>query len=248
MFRGRGLPKWFPKAPPGRKMSRRQRKEENSAQPASLRNSLCGGLWVIASPDIICLWDPDVQHSGAEQANSMLLLVQITTQSHPREVLKNCNDDVTLECPVLSSMDFFSLTWYKDNTPIIRRRKHVTQSSNFSRDAELRENLGLFLPKVKPTDSGTYKCDIKANVGQQNKEGRVSLTVTECVTQIEPTTMTKTVNSTWSSLPLPVKDFPFTWSVTGYLSVAIAKILLSLISIQMLRILSSRRQKNRLCS
>ncbi|MEQ2234087.1 hypothetical protein ILYODFUR_028333 [Ilyodon furcidens] len=54
----------------------------------------------------------------------------------------------------------------------------------------------------------------------------------ECVTQIEPTTMTTTVNSTSSSLPLRLEEFPFTWSVTGYLSVAIAKILLSLISIQ----------------
>ncbi|MED6267550.1 hypothetical protein CHARACLAT_013390 [Characodon lateralis] len=177
-----------------------------------------------------------------------LLLVQITTQSRPREVLKNCNDDVTLECPVLSSMDFYSLTWYKDSTPIIRKRKLETQTSNFSRDAEFGENLGLFLPKVKPADSGTYKCDIKANVGQQNKEGHVSLNVTECVTQVESTTMTTTVNSTWSSLPLRLKQFPLTWSATGYLSVAIAKILLSLISIQILRILSARRQKNRLCS
>ncbi|MEQ2287413.1 hypothetical protein AMECASPLE_012243 [Ameca splendens] len=177
-----------------------------------------------------------------------LLWVQITAQSRPGEVLKNCNDDVTLECPVFSSMDFYSLTWYKDSTPIIRKRKHETQTSNFSRDAEFGENLGLFLPKVEPADSGTYKCDIKANVGQQNKEGHVSLTVTECVTQIEPTTMATTVNSTWSSQTLRLEEFPFTWSVTGYLSVAIAKILLSLISIQILRILSARRQKNRLCS
>lgn len=40
------------------------RGRENNEQPTSLRNSLCGGLWVIASLDIICNSDPDVQLSG----------------------------------------------------------------------------------------------------------------------------------------------------------------------------------------
>ena len=36
---------------------------ENNAQPTSPRNSLCDGLWVSASLDIIRLWDPDVHLS-----------------------------------------------------------------------------------------------------------------------------------------------------------------------------------------
>lgn len=61
--------------------------------------------------------------------------------------------------------------------PIIRRRKEETQPSNFSRDVSFGEDLSLFLPKVKPEDTGTYKCDIRANVGQRNKEGYVHLKV-----------------------------------------------------------------------
>lgn len=36
---------------------------ENSARPTSLRNSLCNGLWVSASLDIIRHWNPDVELS-----------------------------------------------------------------------------------------------------------------------------------------------------------------------------------------
>lgn len=36
---------------------------ENNTQPTSRRNSLCDGLWVSASLDIIRQWDPDVRLS-----------------------------------------------------------------------------------------------------------------------------------------------------------------------------------------
>uniref|UniRef100_A0A087XPH8 Si:dkey-109a10.2 n=1 Tax=Poecilia formosa TaxID=48698 RepID=A0A087XPH8_POEFO len=171
-----------------------------------------------------------------------LLLVHHTTQTHSEE--KRCNEDATLKCPVFSTEDFFSLTWYKGDTPIIRRRKGQTQPSNFSRDVDFGEDLSLFLPKVKPEDSGTYKCDIRANVGQRNKEGFVHLKVndTECVTPTEPTPTV--LNLTRSNQICPVEDFPFMWTTAGYLTVAFVKVLLSLISIQTIRVVSSRRQEN----
>uniref|UniRef100_A0A3P9MVV5 Si:dkey-109a10.2 n=1 Tax=Poecilia reticulata TaxID=8081 RepID=A0A3P9MVV5_POERE len=158
-----------------------------------------------------------------------LLLVHHTTQTHSEE--KRCNADATLKCPVFSSKDFFSLTWYKGDIPIIRRRKDQTQPSNFSRDVDFGENFSLFLPKVKPEDSGTYKCDIRAIVGQRNKEGYVRLRVNVCSSALPLTTPT-VLNVTRSNQICPVEDFPFMWTATGYLTVAFVKVILSLISIQ----------------
>ncbi|KAM4571910.1 uncharacterized protein V3H82_011434 [Fundulus diaphanus] len=176
-----------------------------------------------------------------------LLLVHHTTQSHQEvQQIANCTEDVTLDCPAFSSKrkDFFAMTWYKGKEPIIRKRRDEIQPSNFSREAKFGVNLSLFLPNVKPTDSGKYICNIRANVGHQNKEGSVVLSVNECVIQVvEPTP-----NSTQSKPVAAIYDFPLTWTLAGYLAVAAVKILLSMISIQMIRIVSSRRQKRRFCS
>ncbi|XP_038165139.1 uncharacterized protein LOC119799370 isoform X1 [Cyprinodon tularosa] len=181
----------------------------------------------------------------------IMLLVHHTTQSQ-REVIKDCNEDVLLEGPVSrnKALDFFSFTWYKGEAAIIRMRKDKPQAFNFSREAKFGENLSLILPLVKPEDSGTYKYKIVANVGGQNEEGTVTLRVNECVTQTNPTTATATTtpNSTQSNLPLDVQEFPPHWSLAGYLLVAIAKILLSLTCIQMMHVISTRREKNRLYS
>lgn len=52
------------------------------------------------------------------------------------------------------------------------------------------------------------------------------------MTQTEPTRVATTLNSTHFEQLVQVKDFPFMWSLAGYLMVALAKILLSLFSIQ----------------
>lgn len=72
---------------------------------------------------------------------------------------------------------FYFVYFEQGDIPIIRRRKDQTQPSNFSRDVSFGEDLSLFLPKVKPEDSGSYKCDIRANVGQRNQEDYVDLKV-----------------------------------------------------------------------
>lgn len=55
----------------------------------------------------------------------------------------------------------------------------------------------------------------------------------ECVTQAELTTMTNVLNTTHSNLlcPKQVEDLPVMWSIIGYVAVALAKIILSLIII-----------------
>ncbi|XP_072222939.1 uncharacterized protein [Leuresthes tenuis] len=173
-----------------------------------------------------------------------LLLVHYAAQNH-QQIYAFCNEDVSLECPAINSdnMDFLSLAWYK----VSGEKKHgiiristgekTSQKYNFTRVAEFGKQQCLLLPSVKPADSGTYECSVQANVGGKNKRDRVNLMVHECVTQAEPITMTNTLNTTQSNLLYnkQVEDFPLTWTVIGYVVVAVAKIVLSLISIQIMR-------------
>lgn len=62
---------------------------------------------------------------------------------------------------------------------IIRRDKgaEVPHYYNFSREVEFGEKYSLFLQSVKPEDAGAYECYISANVGSQNLNLQVNLTV-----------------------------------------------------------------------
>ncbi|XP_044068552.1 uncharacterized protein LOC122883638 [Siniperca chuatsi] len=186
-----------------------------------------------------------------------LLLVHYATQIQA-EIQASCNEDVPLKCPVvdIDSMDFLSVTWYKHNNQkklgIIRRGKdeNLTQHYNFTRSARFGEKHSLFLDSVTPEDSGTYECYISANVGGQNQNPTVVLTVNVCTTQADLTTMTSVLNTTHSDLLChnQVEDLPVMWSIVGYVALGLAKIILSLISIwviQAIRIRSSRRRQHK---
>ncbi|KAM4563948.1 CD83 antigen [Odontesthes bonariensis] len=168
-----------------------------------------------------------------------LLLVHYAAQNQ-HEIKADCNEDVSLKCPAINNMDFLSLAWYKVSNEkrcgIIRKSPGETTPLryNFTREAEFGEHHSLLLSSVKPADSGTYECSVQAHVGGKNKKDRVNLMVHECVTQAEPITMTNTLTITQSN-HRQVEDFPLMWTLIGYVAVAVAKILLSLISIQIMR-------------
>uniref|UniRef100_A0A3Q0S2W0 Si:dkey-109a10.2 n=1 Tax=Amphilophus citrinellus TaxID=61819 RepID=A0A3Q0S2W0_AMPCI len=183
-----------------------------------------------------------------------LLLVHYVSQSKP-QIQRNCNEDVSLECPVAEkNHNFLSVTWYKLNNGvkhgIIRRGngdKQVYYNSSWRVTFGEKQNLLMF--KVSPEDSGRYECAISAAVGGQNQNHQVDLIVHECVTPAALTTMKNVLNTTQTS-PLcqtHIQDLPVTWSIAGYVAVALAKIVLSLISIwvNILFYLSSRRQHTR---
>ncbi|XP_028266749.1 uncharacterized protein LOC114439149 isoform X2 [Parambassis ranga] len=183
-----------------------------------------------------------------------LLLVHYATQS---QLQAACNTDVALQCPgVSNSTDFLSVTWYKfmnnEKAGIIRGNGvHTPQRYKYHRDASLGDKQSLLLGGVTPEDSGRYECAIHAKVGGKNQYYEVHLTVHECTTQLEMTTVPNTLtNMTLSSQPCHKQgqDLPVVWSVVGYVALAVAKIILSLFTIWIFHIRSSRRWQHRLCS
>ncbi|KAA8591351.1 hypothetical protein FQN60_002294, partial [Etheostoma spectabile] len=233
----RGLLKRLPKAPPLAGRRHRGTGRENNAQPTSLRNSLCGELWVSASLDFIRRWDPDVLLSGGAFQHertkrlSQLLLVHYATKSQQEMQTANCHEDVILkcECPGVDNVDFFSVGWYKlsnqKKNGIVRKAKNndTPQYYSFTRSPlpVFGEKHSLLLPAVTPEDSGTYECYISANVGSQNQNVKVNLTVHACATEADLTTITAVWNTTESEAAChkQAEDLPVMWSIVGYVAV-----------------------------
>ncbi|KAE8292892.1 hypothetical protein D5F01_LYC07985 [Larimichthys crocea] len=179
-----------------------------------------------------------------------LLLVRYATQSLA-EIRANCNEDVTLDCPGLPSgdMNFLSLTWYKLSEKrhgIIRFSKNGMSPQNYSfiRPARFGERYSLFLTSVTPEDSGSYECAISANVGGQNQNLQVNLIVHECVTEADLTTKANVLNATQPNrIYVQPEDLPLMWAIIGYVAVAIGKMVLSLISIWVIRAVHKRSSR-----
>lgn len=182
-----------------------------------------------------------------------LLLVYCATQSQ-QVTQADCNENASLQCPGINGMDFISVTWYKlvngKKFGIIKKRKRdqAPQMYNFTRIVSIGEDYSLFLPRVEPADSGTYMCGIGANIGGQSQYPTVDLAVNECVTQADPTSPvvdlspTNSMNTTQS---IQVQDLTILWAAVGYVAVALVKIVLSLISVWILRITFKRKQQRR---
>uniref|UniRef100_A0A3Q4GJU6 Si:dkey-109a10.2 n=1 Tax=Neolamprologus brichardi TaxID=32507 RepID=A0A3Q4GJU6_NEOBR len=185
---------------------------------------------------------------------SQLLLLHYASQSKI-DIKRSCNEDVSLECPVAEkNSNFLSVAWYKVNNGnkhgIIRRGNGEDPVYyNFSREVTFGEKQNLLLRKVSPADSGDYECAISANVGGQNENHKVSLIINECV-PTAPLTTLHYLNTTMTAPTSPpcqtqLLDLPVTWSIAGYAAVALAKIVLSLIVIWVIRLRSSRQRYNK---
>ncbi|KAM3617430.1 uncharacterized protein V6R79_006050 [Siganus canaliculatus] len=182
-----------------------------------------------------------------------LLLVHYSTQSQT-QMVKNCDENVTMKCDGVHSDDitFLSLAWYKlTNIPnkkqgIVRRSNNDVspQNFNYSRPAWFGRNHSLFLPNVMPEDSGNYECAINAKIGRQNQINIILLIVNNCSTTMMQDLNTTSINQTCRE---EEKDLPIMWSIVGYVAVGFAKIVLSVISIwaiRAFRIRSSRRRQH----
>uniref|UniRef100_A0A3P8ZAF0 Ig-like domain-containing protein n=1 Tax=Esox lucius TaxID=8010 RepID=A0A3P8ZAF0_ESOLU len=133
-----------------------------------------------------------------------------------------CNEDISMNCEAVKNNMHKSITWYKLNnrTGIIRKRdNNVPEKYDYPRPAWFGENDSLVLPRVRPEDSGTYECLIRAEIGKINRKSSVILHV-----------------STGKPLSLPmypiqVLEVSTVWTSCGFLIMVLVKITLCIISI-----------------
>ncbi|TNN73330.1 hypothetical protein EYF80_016493 [Liparis tanakae] len=114
-----------------------------------------------------------------------MLLLHYATQSEP-DRYANCHEDVQVMCPGVANdgKEISSVAWYKINgekVGIIRRGRDnkIKRYSIFVRplQPQFGERHSLVMPRVTPDDSGTYECEISANIGSQNQNFEVHLKV-----------------------------------------------------------------------
>ncbi|XP_034151989.1 uncharacterized protein LOC117595394 [Esox lucius] len=149
-----------------------------------------------------------------------------------------CNEDISMNCEAVKNNMHKSITWYKLNnrTGIIRKRdNNVPEKYDYPRPAWFGENDSLVLPRVRPEDSGTYECLIRAEIGKINRKSSVILHVsTVCDTLTTMTALVKECqNMTHSSpmYPIQVLEVSTVWTSCGFLIMVLVKITLCIISI-----------------
>uniref|UniRef100_A0A3Q2UH63 CD83 molecule n=1 Tax=Fundulus heteroclitus TaxID=8078 RepID=A0A3Q2UH63_FUNHE len=109
------------------------------------------------------------------------------------EVSSASAQDATLGCTATrrAGLQYLAVRWYKlESYPSLQRRGllgrrlpngNATLYKDVTREVELQgESHDLFLSNVTCSDSGVYLCYLAAPVGQQNQEGKVLLTLTDC--------------------------------------------------------------------
>ncbi|XP_076592689.1 CD83 antigen [Chaetodon auriga] len=109
------------------------------------------------------------------------------------EVQSSFGADCTLQCTAESKpgVRYIAVRWYKVGEPPSPRLSGLLTKdlpngttqwyTGVEREVQLLgESHSVFLPSVTCGDSGVYTCHLAAPVGEQNREGHVLLTVTDC--------------------------------------------------------------------
>ncbi|KAK7877757.1 hypothetical protein WMY93_030571 [Mugilogobius chulae] len=101
------------------------------------------------------------------------------------------DENVTLPCTTVKkeNVSYWALRWYKESVDprltglVSRALPNGTMRWYVGADTRIslqKDTLNLQLPTVTCSDQGVYQCYLAAPVGEQNREGRVRLTVTGC--------------------------------------------------------------------
>ncbi|XP_015227143.1 PREDICTED: CD83 antigen isoform X1 [Cyprinodon variegatus] len=109
------------------------------------------------------------------------------------EVSSVSGQDSTLMCTAehKPGVQYVAVRWYKlESYPSPQRSGLLTRNlpdgttklyKGVSRQVELQDgSRDIFLPNVTCSDGGVYLCYLAAPVGEQNREGEVLLTLTDC--------------------------------------------------------------------
>ncbi|XP_056320454.1 uncharacterized protein LOC130234198 [Danio aesculapii] len=145
----------------------------------------------------------------------------------------NCNDVIRLPCKATNQTKKFRyVIWYKvleiENSPIIKKRgKEVTYFNSTSNltSVFLGEKETLELHNVQPSDSGTYRCYLAANVGGQNYDSFIGLNISECVqmSTVYPSTIIATDSCSAAT------DLSTSWTAVSFILISVTKIILCII-------------------
>ncbi|XP_061759990.1 uncharacterized protein LOC133554822 isoform X3 [Nerophis ophidion] len=154
-----------------------------------------------------------------------VIAVYYAIPSHA-EVRATCDQNVDVDCPCRDSSEFLALRWYKmsgeTRYAVISTSDNGNEKSSFHRPAMFGERNSLHLPRVTPQDSGIYKCIILAGINRPNKE-------------LCTPTPRLNVSNTHVNSSKHIEGLPVMWSVLGYLSVSLVKVLLSCATILVIR-------------
>ncbi|TMS11134.1 CD83 antigen [Larimichthys crocea] len=113
------------------------------------------------------------------------------------EVVSVSGEDSVLECTAdpKPGVQYRAVRWYKVRDPSSDARlsgllmKHLPNgTTQWYKGAEgevefVNESRNILLSNVTCADSGVYVCHLAAPVGEQNREGRVLLALTDCLTE-----------------------------------------------------------------
>ncbi|MEQ2235619.1 hypothetical protein ILYODFUR_004151 [Ilyodon furcidens] len=131
---------------------------------------------------------------------SLALLLSLTCLASSRSVSEDMVEvssvsgrSSALECTAKHKpgVRYISVRWYKlESYPSLQRSGLLTRSlpngtTRWYKDATSGvhlqgESRDIFLPNMTCSDSGVYLCYLAAPVGEQNQEGKVLLTLTDC--------------------------------------------------------------------
>lgn len=127
----------------------------------------------------------------------LCLMLQVAAENQMQIIEVSEGENVSLPCTavVKKGLDYWACRWYKENgssltgllsstPPGGRLRYYVNADVRMSLEYP---SLSLQLPPAKCSDGGVYQCYMAANVGEQNREGRVRLSVTGCPIDFEVT-------------------------------------------------------------
>lgn len=123
------------------------------------------------------------------------LVLRVATENGKVET--KCRRDVVLQCTaeVKPGLQYMAVRWYKEGEQSDSLRGLVSRVLpdggmrwylGASKDVSLvNDSLDLQLSNVSCSDAGVYQCYLAAPVGEQNREGLVQLSVTDCPTVVQ---------------------------------------------------------------
>ncbi|XP_034003996.1 CD83 antigen-like [Trematomus bernacchii] len=126
-----------------------------------------------------------------------LCLGTLAVEEETLEVISVVSANCTLQCTAryTPGVQYLAVRWYKvSDAPDpglsgLLSRKLPNGPTQLYTGVQWEVDLqggtrDIFLPNVTCSDRGTYACHLAAPVGQQNREGQVTLTLTDCLTEM----------------------------------------------------------------